>query len=50
MRLLPAVLIATATGGIAISYEIVWHRTFSFAMQSRADSFGLLPAAHGAAL
>ena len=46
MRLLPAVLIATATGGIAISYEIVWLRTFGFAMESRADSFGLLLGAY----
>lgn len=46
MRLLPAVLIATATGGIAILYEIVWLRTFSFAMESRADSFGLLLGAY----
>ena len=50
MRLLPAVLIATATGGIAISYEIVWLRTFSFAMQSWADSFGLLLGAYLAGL
>ena len=46
MRLLPAVLIATATGGIAILYEIVWLRTFGFAMKSRADSFGLLLGAY----
>ena len=46
MRLLPAVLIATATGGITISYEIVWLRTFGFAMESRADSFGLLLGAY----
>ncbi|MBT3533891.1 MAG: hypothetical protein HN478_08430, partial [Rhodospirillaceae bacterium] len=46
MRLLPAIMVAAFSGYIAISYEIIWLRTFSFAMESKADSFGLLLGAY----
>ncbi len=43
----PFALLASAlTGWIALSYEIVWARVFSFASAGRANSFGLLLAAY----
>ena len=38
----PALLLAFLSGAVALSYEILWYRAFSFASGSRADTFGLM--------
>jgi spermidine synthase len=40
--MIPALLLAFLSGAIALSYEILWYRAFSFASGSRADTFGLM--------
>jgi spermidine synthase len=40
--MIAALLLAFLSGGIALSYEILWYRAFSFASGSRADTFGLM--------
>lgn len=42
----PAVVLGFLSGAIALSYEILWYRAFSFASGSRADTFGLLLGAY----
>jgi spermidine synthase len=46
MKLATATLLATFSGYIAISYEIIWFRIYSYRMESQADAFGLLLAAY----
>jgi spermidine synthase len=40
--MIPALLLAFLSGAIALSYEILWYRAFSFASGSRADTFALM--------
>ena len=37
-----AVLVSAAAGFVALSYEIVWYRVFSFYTWSAAATFGVL--------
>ncbi|MBE7482191.1 MAG: fused MFS/spermidine synthase [Polyangiaceae bacterium] len=46
MRLRIAVLIAGASGFLALSYEILWYRVIAFMTRGIAASFGLLLAAY----
>ncbi|MBI3854605.1 MAG: fused MFS/spermidine synthase [Planctomycetes bacterium] len=40
--MIPALLLAFLSGAIALSYEILWYRAFSFTSGSRADTFALM--------
>ena len=40
--MIPALALAFLSGTIALSYEILWYRAFSFMSGSSADTFGLL--------
>ena len=46
MRLLLACVVATLSGFIALSYEILWVRVYTFATESPPEAFGLLLAAY----
>jgi spermidine synthase len=43
---IPALALAFLSGAIALSYEILWYRAFSFASGGRADTFGLMLGAY----
>jgi len=40
--MIAGLLLAFLSGAVALSYEILWYRAFSFVSGSRADTFGLL--------
>jgi spermidine synthase len=40
--MIPALALAFLSGAIALSYEILWYRAFSFLTGSRADTFALM--------
>ncbi|HLY11835.1 MAG TPA: fused MFS/spermidine synthase [Planctomycetota bacterium] len=44
--MIPGLLLAFLSGAIALSYEILWYRAFSFASGGRGDTFGLLLGAY----
>lgn len=48
--MIPALAIAFLSGFIALSYEILWYRAFSFMSGGAADTFGLLLGAYLAGL
>ncbi|MHC4222954.1 MAG: hypothetical protein ACYSUN_03100, partial [Planctomycetota bacterium] len=50
MRLGLACLLATLSGFVALSYEILWVRMYSFLSWGRAQSFGLVLGAYLAGL
>ena len=50
MRLQVAVLVATLSGTIALSYEILWVRIYGFATEGEPEAFGILLCAYLAAL
>ena len=44
--MIPALLIGFLSGAIALSYEILWYRAFSFVSGSRAETFGVMLGAY----
>jgi len=46
VKLLIALVVATASGFIALSYEILWIRVYGFATEGAPESFGFLLSAY----
>ena len=42
MSLLLALIVAAITGGVALSYEVLWFRVYAFASGGSPQAFGLL--------
>lgn len=46
MKLRIAIVVATVSGFIALSYEIIWIRVFTFSTEGTPESFGFLLSAY----